>query len=239
MDKIQISKSMVIGRGETKDAGYQTNLRPAVPIAIIQIYGEKLRLRMDYFKRHDGDIGSFAFEVLDGNRSIASGNAEFLLGSEEIKGIQFNAVSDVPNLDNMEKFVEKCIFLLNEFNYAEWLEKMNEKENGGDGNSSTAAKGRKTYRIIPKAEAANKLPVFEAELLEALRNEDKAFPACNKDNQPANKTLANGVRSYVRRTTTWYSRGYYDRHGRYHPFRFKRSQIAAGEDYAKYRVPIH
>lgn len=253
MDTIKITKDMVDGLEKQKDSGYQKNFQPTVPIAVVIVDGESLRLKMDHFST-SGDVGNISFEVTDNDASIASGRAAFLLNREDIREIRFS--SAVKEKDRIYRFVRKCILLLNEFNYIEWQNKVRRKSGAGRKHGSVQKAIRK-YRISPQSEAAglDLSSLTEKELLEMLRSEKKSFGAENEGSYAgkspdgtaisennadsgSNEMIMENTRSYVRHTAAWYVRGHYDRYGRYHQFHFAKSKIAVGTDYAGCRVPI-
>lgn len=249
MDTIKMTESMINGLGKPKDARYQTNLQPTVPIAIIEVHGELMNLKMDCFSKHDEAAGSFAFEVLDGIKTIASGKAEFSLNTTDIKSVCFSNVANDAEQDVISSFVTKCILLLNEFNYAEWKNKVLKR--GGKRNT-VKFNTKKNYKIdISKAALLKVKATTTDDLLEMLRNEKRSFKVEKKISSRAETDQAQSPtekmgdnneqdnekpRSYIRRTASWYVRGQYDQYGHYHPFKFKISKIPVGEDYADYRV---
>lgn len=254
MDTIKITENMVNGIGRPKDARYLTNMYPTIPIAVFEIYGETMQLKMDRFREPDEDSGIFNFEVSAGNTIMAKGEAQFALKALSPISVTIASITAHAESQAVECFVRKCIMCLNEFNYTEWKSEVYAKSKRKNKTCGKSKTGR-TYRIIiPKSAESNTEPLSNVQLFEMLRHENKTILAknvkksrhyddnssdSNNDAEPKNgDTIIKDVRPYVRRTAAWYVRGHYDHHGHYHQFYFAQSKIAVNSDYADFRAPI-
>lgn len=251
MDTIQMTKTMVKGLGKQKKAGYSCNLHPTIPVAILEVHGESMKLKMDCFSE-SGNTGRISFEILREFDCIALGKAEFLLDETEIRKVQFESITDISETGTVDGFVRKCILLLNEFNYIEWQNEVCGTKGIGDKSDGGKVKTKRTYYIDPALKAGDSQPLeTEEDMMEMLRSEEKSFSAERK--HPPKKTpkvtppengvgtvelTVKDVRTYLRRTRAWYVRGHYDHHGKYHKFHFATSAIPIGKNYADYRKPI-
>lgn len=253
MDTIKITENMVSGIGSPKDAGYLTNLYPTIPIAVLEVHGEAMKLKMDRFREPNENSGTFNFEVYAGNTIVAKGEARFALKALSPISVITASITTPAESQAVECFVRKCIMCLNEFNYAEWKSGVYAKpkrKNKTCGKPKTV----RTYNIvIPESAESNTEPLSNAQLFEMLRNENKTILAKNakksrhsddsnsdSDNDAGSKnrdTIIKNARPYVRRTAAWYVRGHYDHHGHYHQFYFAQSRIAVNSNYADFRVP--
>jgi len=251
MDTITMTKGMVDGIGSPKDVRYQTNLRPTIPIADLKVYGEAIRLRMDYFSECGG-VGRMSFEICHDLNIVAVGNAEFALDELEGEKIVFENIKSGWDYAVLNGFITKIILLFNEFNYVEWQNEVYRLRASGKHKVNGLHTAKRKYYIEPDLEAGKALPPVPAdELLAMLRTEEKHISAERKQSgskTPKNVSAESGkdvsentvhdIRDYVRRSKSWYVRGHYDHRGKYHKFHFAVAAIPVGENYADYRKPV-